>query len=97
MAESGIDLGFDLNSIDFDLESTIDFEDLLGTPKNQEFYELKSKTVPFTERYTFVYKIMRSAKQLFNSRESAVVLLLTVAGILNFEFQAVIVFRKAYM
>lgn len=53
MAESGIDLGFDLNTADFDLETEIDFEDLLGTPKNQEYYELKSKTVPLTERYAF--------------------------------------------
>lgn len=51
MAESGIDLGFDLNAVDYDLESAIDFDDLLGTPKNQEFYELKSKSVPLTERY----------------------------------------------
>lgn len=45
--ESGIDLGFDM---DFDLNSAIDFEDLLATPKNQEFYELTSKTLPLTER-----------------------------------------------
>lgn len=54
MTESGIDLGFDLSTYniadDFDLQN-IDFEELLGTPKNQEFYELKSKTMPVTERY----------------------------------------------
>lgn len=53
MAESGIDLGYDLSALmsdDFDIESAIDFEDLLGTPKNQEFYELTSKTMPVTER-----------------------------------------------
>lgn len=53
MAESGIDLGFDystLNLDDFDLESAIDFEDLLGRPKTQEYYELQSKTMPVTER-----------------------------------------------
>lgn len=59
MAESGIDLGFDystLNLDDFDLESAIDFEDLLGRPKEQEYYELQSKTMPVTERYNnFVY------------------------------------------
>lgn len=53
MTESGIDLGFDLSAYnitdDFDLQN-IDFEELLGTPKNQEFYELKSKTMPVTER-----------------------------------------------
>ncbi|KRT83672.1 hypothetical protein AMK59_3881 [Oryctes borbonicus] len=50
MTESGIDLGFDLSAynIDFDFQN-IDFEELLGTPKNQEFYELKSKTMPVTE------------------------------------------------
>lgn len=54
MAESGIDLGFDystLNLDDFDLESAIDFDDLLGRPKTQEYYELQSKTMPVTERY----------------------------------------------
>lgn len=53
MNESGIDLGFDLSALisdDFDLDSAIDFDDLLGTPKNQEFYELRSKTLPETER-----------------------------------------------
>nr|XP_022915150.1 transcription factor EB [Onthophagus taurus] len=52
MAESGIDLGFDLSaymSDDFDLQNLIDFDDLLGTPKNQEFFELRSKTMPVTE------------------------------------------------
>lgn len=54
MAESGIDLGYDLSALisdDFDIESAIDFDDLLGTPKNQEFYELTSKTIPATERW----------------------------------------------
>jgi hypothetical protein len=53
MAESGIDLGYDLSALltdDFDIESAIDFDDLLGTPKNQEFYELTSKTMPVNER-----------------------------------------------
>lgn len=53
MAESGIDLGFDLSSYlndDFDLQSVIDFDEFLGTPKNQEFYQLQSKTMPVTER-----------------------------------------------
>lgn len=53
MAESGIDIGYDLSTLlseDFDIESAIDFEDLLGTPKNQDFYELTSKTLPVTER-----------------------------------------------
>lgn len=53
MAESGIDIGYDLSSFlseDFDIESAIDFEDLLGTPKNQDFYELTSKTLPVAER-----------------------------------------------
>lgn len=53
MTESGIDLGFDLSNLisdDFDLDSAIDFEELLKTPKNQEFYELTSKTLPVTER-----------------------------------------------
>ncbi|RZC32019.1 microphthalmia-associated transcription factor [Asbolus verrucosus] len=52
MAESGIDLGYDLSALlsdDFDIESAIDFDDLLGTPKNQEFYELTSKTMPVNE------------------------------------------------
>lgn len=52
--ESGIDLGFDLSALisdDLDLDSAIDFDDLLGTPKNQEFYELTSKTLPATERW----------------------------------------------
>lgn len=56
MAESGIDLGFDystLNLDDFDLEGAIDFEDLLGRPKSQEYYELQSKTMPVTERYLY--------------------------------------------
>lgn len=50
--ESGIDLGFDLSALsaeDFDLDYS-DFEDVIGTLKNQEYYELKSKTVPETER-----------------------------------------------
>lgn len=54
MAESGIDLGYDLSALltdDFDIESAIDFDDLLGTPKNQEFYELTSKTMPVNERW----------------------------------------------
>lgn len=54
MAESGIDLGFDLSAFlsdDCDLQAAIDFDDLFGTPKNQEFYELKSKTLPITERW----------------------------------------------
>lgn len=54
MAESGIDLGFDLpiymTDDDIDLQSAIDFDEFLGTPKNQEFYELQSKTMPVTER-----------------------------------------------
>uniref|UniRef100_A0A6P7G5Z7 Uncharacterized protein LOC114338079 n=1 Tax=Diabrotica virgifera virgifera TaxID=50390 RepID=A0A6P7G5Z7_DIAVI len=52
MAESGIDIGYDLSALlsdDFDIESAIDFDDLLGTPKNQEFYELTSKTMPVVE------------------------------------------------
>ncbi|XP_018578937.1 transcription factor EC [Anoplophora glabripennis] len=52
MAESGIDIGYDLSALlseDFDIESAIDFDDLLGTPKNQEFYELTSKTMPVSE------------------------------------------------
>ncbi|XP_072402685.1 uncharacterized protein Mitf isoform X1 [Diabrotica undecimpunctata] len=52
MAESGIDIGYDLSALlsdDFDIESAIDFDDLLGTPKNQEFYELTSKTMPIVE------------------------------------------------
>lgn len=56
MAESGIDLGFDystLNLDDFDLESAIDFDDLLDRPKTQEYYELQSKTMPVTERYLY--------------------------------------------
>ncbi|CAG9816951.1 unnamed protein product [Phaedon cochleariae] len=47
-----MDLGYDLSALlseDFDIESAIDFDDLLGTPKNQEFYELTSKTMPVTE------------------------------------------------
>lgn len=54
MAESGIDLGFDystLNLDDFNLENAIDFDDLLGRPQTQEYYELQSKTMPVTERY----------------------------------------------
>lgn len=54
MAESGIDLGYDLSALltdDFDIESAIDFDDLLGTPKNQEYYELTSKTMPVSERW----------------------------------------------
>lgn len=50
--ESGIDLNFDLSALaadDFDLDFS-DLEDIIGTPKNQEYYELKSKTVPETER-----------------------------------------------
>lgn len=53
MSESGIDIGCDLSSLlteDVDIESAIDFEDLLGTPKNQDFYELTSKTLPVSER-----------------------------------------------
>lgn len=54
MAESGIDLGFDLSSCltdDFDLQSVINFDEfLMSTPKCQEFYELQSKTMPVTER-----------------------------------------------
>lgn len=54
MAESGIDLGYDwsalLNDDNFDINSAIDFEDFIGTPKNQEYYELTSKTLPVTER-----------------------------------------------
>ncbi|XP_050314480.1 transcription factor EC isoform X2 [Anthonomus grandis grandis] len=52
MAESGIDLGYDLSALltdDFDIESAIDFDDLLGTPKNQEYYQLTSKTMPVSE------------------------------------------------
>lgn len=54
MSESGIDIGCDLSSLlteDVDIESAIDFEDLLGTPKNQDFYELTSKTLPVSERW----------------------------------------------
>lgn len=50
--ESGIDLNFDLSALsadDFDLDYS-DFEEVIGTLKNQEYYELKSKTVPETER-----------------------------------------------
>lgn len=53
MAESGIDLGFDLSALltdDLDIETAIDFDDLLGTPKNQEYYQLISKTMPDSER-----------------------------------------------
>lgn len=53
MAESGMDIGYELSSLlseDFDIENAIDFEDLLGTPKNQDFYQLTSKTLPVTER-----------------------------------------------
>lgn len=53
MAESGIDLNYDLSALltdDFDIESAIDFDDLLGTPKNQEYYQLTSKTMPVSER-----------------------------------------------
>ncbi|KAL1492376.1 hypothetical protein ABEB36_010631 [Hypothenemus hampei] len=52
MAESGIDLGYDLSALltdDIDIESAIDFDDLLGTPKNQEYYQLTSKTMPVSE------------------------------------------------
>ncbi|ENN74257.1 hypothetical protein D910_03530, partial [Dendroctonus ponderosae] len=52
MAESGIDLNYDLSALltdDFDIESAIDFDDLLGTPKNQEYYQLTSKTMPVSE------------------------------------------------
>ncbi|KAJ8979887.1 hypothetical protein NQ317_017510 [Molorchus minor] len=52
MAESGTDIGYDLSALlsdDLDIESAIDFDDLLGTPKNQEFYELTSKTMPVLE------------------------------------------------
>ncbi|KAF7264560.1 hypothetical protein GWI33_023047, partial [Rhynchophorus ferrugineus] len=51
MAESGIDLGYDLLALltEDDIESAIDFDDLLGTPKNQEYYELTSKTMPTSE------------------------------------------------
>lgn len=54
MAESGIDLNYDLSALltdDFDIESAIDFDDLLGTPKNQEYYQLTSKTMPVSERW----------------------------------------------
>lgn len=50
--ESGIDLGFDITALtaeDFDLVYT-DFEEMVGTLKNQDYYVLKSKTVPETER-----------------------------------------------
>lgn len=53
MADSSIDIGYDLSvllSEDFDIENAIDFDDLLGTPKNQDFYELTSKTMPISER-----------------------------------------------
>ncbi|CAH0562410.1 unnamed protein product [Brassicogethes aeneus] len=53
MAEARIDVGYDLSALmsdDFDLESAVDFEDLLKTPKNhQDFYELTSKTIPVSE------------------------------------------------
>ncbi|KAJ8950341.1 hypothetical protein NQ318_021201 [Aromia moschata] len=52
MAESGVDVGYDLSTLredDFDIESAIDLDDLLGTTKNQEFYELTSKTIPVSE------------------------------------------------
>lgn len=48
--ESGIDLNFDLSALTPDNFIIDDFEDLIGTLKNQEYYELKSKTVPETER-----------------------------------------------
>lgn len=50
--ESGIDLGFDLTALSaeqLDLDYS-DLEEVIGTLKNQEYYELKSKTVPETER-----------------------------------------------
>lgn len=53
MAESGVNMGYDLSyllSEDFDIENAVDFDDLLGTPKNQDFYQLTSKTLPVTER-----------------------------------------------
>lgn len=53
--ESGIDLGFDLSALsneEFDLDYS-DFEEVIGTLKNQEYYELKSKTVPETERFVY--------------------------------------------
>lgn len=49
--ESGIDLGFDLTALSaeqLDLDYS-DLEEVIGTLKNQEYYELKSKTVPETE------------------------------------------------
>lgn len=49
--ESGIDLGFDLAAL-----SDVDFGDLeevIGTLKNQDFYEPKARTVPETERFVF--------------------------------------------
>ncbi|VEN62861.1 unnamed protein product, partial [Callosobruchus maculatus] len=52
MAESSVDVGYDLSTLlsdDFDIETAIDFDDLLGTPKNQEYYQLTSKTMPVTE------------------------------------------------
>nr|CAH7721776.1 unnamed protein product [Callosobruchus chinensis]CAI5850833.1 unnamed protein product [Callosobruchus analis] len=53
MAGSSVDVGYDLSALlsdDFDIETAIDFDDLLGTPKNQEYYQLTSKTMPVTER-----------------------------------------------
>lgn len=50
--ESGIDLNFDLSAIlaeDMNVDFS-DLEDVIGTLKDQEYYELKSRTVPETER-----------------------------------------------
>ncbi|KAH1029903.1 hypothetical protein HUJ05_003053 [Dendroctonus ponderosae] len=61
MAESGIDLNYDLSALltdDFDIESAIDFDDLLGTPKNQEYYQLTSKTMPVSESHKHWYKVL---------------------------------------
>ncbi|CAG9135128.1 unnamed protein product [Plutella xylostella] len=54
MDESGIDMGFDLASLlsnDFNLDQKC-LEELATAQQQQDFmfYELKSKTVPITER-----------------------------------------------
>lgn len=51
MNESGIDLGFDLASLltdDFNVDHNI-LEEMTATQPHQ-YYELKSKVVPITER-----------------------------------------------
>lgn len=51
--ESGIDMGYDLaafSSEQLDLDYS-DLEEVIGTLKNQEYYEPKARTVPETERF----------------------------------------------